>query len=269
MYNFTDKTIVMTGGTGVLGKVMSRAFADCGANVVILSRSGVRAKETAKVLSQKRGKALAIACDVTKKDDLKRAGARVVKEFGRVDSLVNAAGGNSLLSTTSSKRPFWEISREEMKSVYDLNLMSTIFSCQVFGEMMAGQREGSIVNISSMTAFRPMTRVAIYSAAKAAVTNFTQWLAVYMAQEFSPNIRVNALVPGFFLTDQNRFLLTDTKSGNLTERGRDVLAQTPMGRFGEPEDLVGAILWLLSPSARFVTGAMIPVDGGFSAYAGV
>ncbi len=269
IFDFSGKTIVLTGGTGGLGRAMAHALAHCKAHVVILSRSEARAREIVKELSELGADILALACDVTRVRDLKSARSKIEKKFGRVDGLVNAAGGNSPGATTSPEKPLWNISAHEVKSVYDLNFVGTVFPCQVFGEMMAQQREGVIVNVSSMSAFRPMTRVAFYSAAKAAVTNFTQWLAVYMAREFSPHIRVNALAPGFFLTEQNRFLLIDKNSGELTVRGRNILAHTPMARFGEPDDLVGAILWLMSPASRFVTGAVIPVDGGFSAYAGV
>ena len=153
--------------------------------------------------------------------------------------------------------------------MFDLNILGTMIPSQVFGRAMARQGSGTILNISSMNAFRPLTRIAAYSAAKAGVSNFTQWLAVHLAQEYSPKIRVNAIAPGFFLTNQNRFLLTDEKTGELTARGRQILAHTPMGRFGEAEDLHGAMLWLLSPASAFVTGVIIPVDGGFSAFSGV
>ena len=183
--------------------------------------------------------------------------------------LVNAAGGNDPKATTSSTQKFFDLTPQAMRGVVDLNLMGTVLPCQVFGKMMAERGSGAILNISSMAGIRPLTRIAAYAAAKAAVANFTQWLAVHLAQEYSPNIRVNAIAPGFFLTEQNRFLLTDGKSGELTERGKAIIAHTPMGRFGNPQDLLGAALWLLSPAASFVTGAVVPIDGGFSAYSGV
>jgi len=190
-------------------------------------------------------------------------------EFGRVDALINGAGGNNPRATTGPSMDFFSIPAEAMRFVLDLNLLGTILPSQVFGRVMADQGNGNIVNISSMNAFRPLTRIPAYSAAKSAVTNFTQWLAVHMAQEYSPDIRVNAIAPGFFLTEQNRFLLTDKESGELTPRGKSIISHTPMGRFGKPEDLLGAVLWLLSPASSFVTGTVIPVDGGFGAFSGV
>jgi NAD(P)-dependent dehydrogenase (short-subunit alcohol dehydrogenase family) len=164
---------------------------------------------------------------------------------------------------------FFDLPIDALRHVGDLNLLGTILPCQVFGREMAERGEGVILNISSMNAFRPLTRIAAYSAAKAAVSNFTQWLAVHMAQEYSPKIRVNAVAPGFFLTEQNRFLLTDKEGGGLTARGQAIINHTPQGRFGTPEDLLGTVLWLISPAATFVTGIVVPVDGGFSAYSGV
>ncbi len=190
-------------------------------------------------------------------------------KFGRVDILVNGAGGNKPAATTSPEQPFFDLPAEALRWVFDLNLMGTILPAQVFGKMMAAQKNGIILNISSMNAFRPLTRIAAYSAAKAGVSNFTQWLAVHMAQEYSPAIRVNAIAPGFFLTEQNRFLLTDKEIGELTPRGRSILAHTPLNRFGSPDDLLGTLFWLVSPASAFVTGMVVPVDGGFSAFSGV
>jgi NAD(P)-dependent dehydrogenase (short-subunit alcohol dehydrogenase family) len=186
-----------------------------------------------------------------------------------VDILINGAGGNKPAATTNPEQPFFDLPVDALRWVFDLNLMGTILSSQVFGKLMAGQKSGVILNISSMNAFRPLTRIAAYSAAKAGVANFTQWLAVHMAQEYSPDIRVNAVAPGFFLTDQNRFLLTKKETGVLTPRGQSIINHTPMGRFGAPDDLVGTVLWLLSPASAFVTGIVVPVDGGFSAFSGV
>ena len=164
---------------------------------------------------------------------------------------------------------FFDVPPDALRWVIDLNLLGTILPCQAFGKVMAEKQEGNILNISSMTAIRPLTRVLGYSAAKAGVTNFTQWLSVHMAQTYSPNIRVNAVAPGFFLTNQNRFLLTDEQTGGLTARGQSIIDHTPMRRFGTPEDLLGTVLWLLSPASAFVTGIVVPVDGGFSAFGGV
>jgi NAD(P)-dependent dehydrogenase (short-subunit alcohol dehydrogenase family) len=183
--------------------------------------------------------------------------------------LINAAGGNKPQATTSQDLSFFDLPIDALRFVFDLNIVGTILPSQVFGKLMADQRDGVILNVSSMNAFRPLTRIPAYSAAKAGVSNFTQWLAVHMAQEYSPRIRVNAIAPGFFLTDQNRFLLTDEKTNELTERGKSIIAHTPMARFGTPEDLLGVVLWLLSPASAFVSGIVVPIDGGFSAYSGV
>ncbi|HVZ16487.1 MAG TPA: SDR family oxidoreductase [Terriglobales bacterium] len=269
LYDFTGQTAVITGGTGVLGGEMACGLAACGANVAVLGRN-LKAGEK---IRTRMGSAVAncelIACDVLDLDSVQTAAQKVEQRFGRVDMLINAAGGNNPKATTNPDRKFFDLPADALRWVFDLNLMGTILPCQVFGKIMAKQGSGAILNVSSMAAIRPLTRIAAYAAAKAAVSNFTQWLAVHLAQEYSPNLRVNAVAPGFFLTEQNRFLLTDEKTGELTARGRSIIAHTPMGRFGKPEDLIGATLWLLSPAASFVTGAVIPVDGGFNAYSGV
>jgi len=216
-----------------------------------------------------RGKAIVVYGDVLKKDTLLEAADQVIKSFCRIDGLINAAGGNHPGATTSHENTFFDLSIDSLRFVLDLNLLGTILPSQVFGKYMADQKQGNILNISSMNAVRPLTRVPAYSAGKAGVSNFTRWLAVHIAQEYSPNIRVNAIAPGFFLTQQNRFLLIDRDSGELTKRGRKIIEHTPMGKFGDPEDLLGTVLWLLSPASSFVTGAVIPIDGGFSAFSGV
>jgi NAD(P)-dependent dehydrogenase (short-subunit alcohol dehydrogenase family) len=268
MYDFKGRTVVVTGGTGVLGRVMVRALTGCGADVAVLARNREKADA---VLSEMKGpgRAVAFSGDATRRDDIERAAQGVVAEFGRVDCLVNGAGGNHPQATTRPDLSFFDIPEEALRFVFDLNLLGTIFPSQVFGKLMAEQGEGVILNVSSMSAFRPLTRVLTYSAAKAGVNSFTQWLAVHLATEYSPRIRVNAIAPGFFLTEQNRFLLTDKETGQLTARGQSIIAHTPMGRFGEPEDLLGTVLWLLSPASGFVTGVVVPVDGGFSAFGGV
>jgi len=206
---------------------------------------------------------------VLKPDVLSQTEERIRDEFGPVDTLINAAGGNNARATTSDDLSFFDIPQEAFTAVNELNLIGTVLPSQVFGRTMAEESQGVILNISSMTAFQPLTRIPAYSAAKAAVSNFTKWLAVHMAQKYSPDIRVNALAPGFFLTDQNRFLLTDEATGELTPRGQTIIDHTPMGRFGDPQDLLGSTLWLLSPASSFVTGIVVPVDGGFSAFSGV
>jgi NAD(P)-dependent dehydrogenase (short-subunit alcohol dehydrogenase family) len=268
-YDFSGRAVVMTGGTGVLGREMAGAVARSGANVILLSRDLSRARAAIEQFGPVKGKCVLLAADVLDRQALERAAEEVVKLFGRVDALVNGAGGNNPKATAGPDQTFFELPEEALRLVSDLNLLGTILPSQVFGKRMAERKEGIIVNISSMNAFRPLTRIPAYSAAKAAVSNFTQWLAVHMAQEYSPDIRVNAIAPGFFLTEQNRFLLTDKTTGELTARGKKILEHTPLGRFGQPEDLDGTLLWLLSPASRFVTGIVVPVDGGFSAYSGV
>jgi len=273
MFDIAGRTVVMTGGSGVLGRVIAKGLAARGANLVLLGRNLAR---TEAVVSELAGPAtgadvrhLALQGDVLNRQDLERAAQAVLETYGRIDALVNGAGGNAPMATTSTDRSFFDLPLEAIEDVLALNLVGTVLPCQVFGRVMATQGEGAIVNVSSASATRPLTRVVAYSAAKAAVTNFTQWLAVHLAEEHSPTLRVNAIVPGFFLTEQNRFLVTDRETGELTERGRKIVAHTPMRRLGDPEDLVAAVTWLLSPGARFVTGAVIPIDGGFSAFSGV
>jgi NAD(P)-dependent dehydrogenase (short-subunit alcohol dehydrogenase family) len=192
-----------------------------------------------------------------------------MESYGRVDILINGAGGNRKEASTSPELSFFDMPADALKFVMDLNLLGTIFPTQVFGRAMARQKKGVILNISSMNSFRPLTKIIGYSAAKAAINNVTQWLAVHLAQNYSPEIRVNAIAPGFFETAQNKFLLRDEKSGELTARGQQIVGHTPMGRFGVPADLMGTLIWLVSPASAFVTGIVVPVDGGFSAYSGV
>ncbi len=269
MYDFTGRTVVITGGAGVLGSEIVRVLVGCNSNVALIARDTAKAERLIQHLDSKTGRALVVQADVLDRDGLERAAENIVGEFGRVDGLVNAAGGNSPQATTKPDLPFFDLPLDAMREVFDLNILGTILPCQVFGKAMARQGDGTILNVSSMNAFRPLTRVPAYSAAKAGVTNFTQWLAVHMAQEYSPRIRVNAIAPGFFLTAQNKFLLTDEKTGELTARGKAIIAHTPMARFGQPGDLDSAVLWLLSPASSFVTGIAVPIDGGFSAYSGV
>ncbi|MEA3225706.1 MAG: SDR family oxidoreductase, partial [Planctomycetota bacterium] len=187
----------------------------------------------------------------------------------RIDVLINGAGGNKKEATTSPDMPFFDLPKDAVRFVFDLNFLGTLLPSQVFGKEMAENGAGIILNVSSMCAFSPLTKVAAYSAAKAAVSNFTQWLAVHICQNYSKDVRVNAIAPGFFLTEQNRFLLTDEKTGDLTDRGQTIVDHTPMGKFGQAEDLVGTVTWLLSDAAKFVTGIVVPIDGGFSAFSGV
>ncbi|HZT68758.1 MAG TPA: SDR family oxidoreductase [Terriglobia bacterium] len=269
MYDFTGKTVAITGGAGVLGGEIAQALVGCGANVAILDLNLAPAEGILKKLGSRAGRAMTVKTNVLDVDSVRQASQAVLEKFGTVDCLVNAAGGNKPQATTSADLSFFDLPADALRWVFDLNIIGTILPSQVFGKIMATKKEGVILNISSMNAFRPLTRIPAYSAAKAGVSNFTQWLAVHMAQVYSPKIRVNAIAPGFFMTQQNRFLLTDEKTGELTARGKSIIDHTPMARFGNPEDLFGAVLWLLSPASAFVTGVIVPIDGGFSAYSGV
>jgi len=265
-FDFTGKTAVVTGGCGVLCFAIAKGLAEHGANVALLDRLEERGQICAEEIGPR---AMAVYGDVLDRDGLVEAEAQVRAEFGPTSILVNCAGGNRAEATTDEQRTFFDLPADVLRDVLDVNLLGTIMPTQVFGRGMAERGDGVVVNISSMSAFRPMTRVPAYSAANAAVTNFTQWLAVYVAQEFSPGVRVNAIAPGFFLTNQNRYLLIDEQTGDLTPRGQEILKHSPMGRFGTPDDLIGPVLWLASPAAAFVTGVVLPIDGGFNAYAGV
>ncbi len=270
MYDFTDRVIVVTGALGVLGGEIVRTLAGCGASLALLDCNLEPAGELREAIGpEASARTLVVAADVLDTDSLRKAATEVLARFGRVDGLVNGAGGNKPEATTAPGRSFFDLPCAALKAVFDLNLLGTILPSQVFGRVMADRGEGVILNISSMNAFRPLTRIPAYSAAKAGVSNFTAWLAVHMAQEYSPRLRVNAIAPGFFLTRQNEFLLVDKQSGALTARGETITAHTPMARFGRPEDLLGAVLWLLSPASSFVTGIVVPIDGGFSAFSGV
>jgi NAD(P)-dependent dehydrogenase (short-subunit alcohol dehydrogenase family) len=269
MYDFSGKTFAVTGGAGALGGDVVVALAGCGANVMILDlrlggfpaikeRLGLRASQVD-----------AREVNVLNRDSLTAAREAINERFGPLYGLVNAAGGNSPKATVSPEMSFFDIPEEGMRFVLDLNLLGTILPCQILAKQMVEMGEGVILNYSSMNAFRPLTNIAAYSASKAGITNFTAWLAVHMAQNYSGKIRVNAIAPGFFIGEQNRFLLIDKDTAELTPRGNKIMEHTPMGRFGVPEDLLGTVLFLLSPASSFVTGITVPVDGGFSAYAGV
>jgi len=268
-YDFTGRTVVITGGNGVLGGEMACGLVGLGANVAVLDRNPEIPEEYRTLMKSGPGRYLVVPSDVLNRTRLKEAKTQVLEEFDGIDYLVNAAGGNHPSATTNPERDFADLPEEALQFTLNLNLLGTILPCQVFGSQMTSQQHGRIVNISSMAAERPLTRIPAYAAAKAGVSNFTRWLAVYMAQEFSPEIRVNAIAPGFFLTRQNRFLLTDEDSGELTTRGQQIINHTPMARFGDPKDLLGTLFWLLSDASRFVTGIMVPVDGGFSSFSGV
>jgi len=268
--DLSGRVAVVIGGSGVLCGALARALGKQGAAVVVVGHSHLeRAQAVAGEIAADGGRAMAAQADVLCRESLEALAETVVQAFGRVDILINGAGGAKPEATTSETLRFFDLPKDAVQWVFDLNFLGTFLACQVFGRLMAEQDGGQIINISSMGADRPLTRSVAYSAAKAATSNFTQWLAVHVAQNHSTRIRVNAIAPGFFMTEQNRFLLTDEKSGQLTPRGRSIIEHTPLGRFGQPDDLVGTMLWLLSDGAAFVHGIVVPVDGGFSAYSGV
>lgn len=270
MFDLSGKVAVITGGTGVLGSSMTKALAGAGAIVVPLARTEANAKALADEITAAGGKALGLSADVLDKPSLEKALEAVMSAYGKVDILLNGAGGNRPEATAvPGQRTFFDLPQDAMQWVFNLNFTGSVLASQVFGKPMTEQSSGVIINVSSMAAERSLTRVLAYGGAKAAIDNFTHWLAVYMAKEHSPNIRVNAIAPGFFLGEQNRFLLIDKDTGSLTQRGQLIIDHTPMARFGEPDDLSGTLLWLVSDAARFVTGIVVPVDGGFSAYSGV
>ncbi len=265
LFDLTGKVAVVTGGAGVLCAAMCRALAAAGATVAVLDLR----LEPAEALAAEIGNgAIGVACNVLDKASIEQAAQAVLAKFGKVDILINGAGGNKPQATTNATQSFFDLPTDALRWVFDLNISGAVLPSQVFGKMMAEQKSGVILNISSMNSFRPLTRIPAYSAAKAGVSNFTQWLAVHMAQEYSPDIRVNAIAPGFFVGDQNRALLLN-EDGSLTPRGNQIMSHTPMARFGDPQDLLGTLLWLVSPASSFVTGIVVPVDGGFSAYSGV
>jgi NAD(P)-dependent dehydrogenase (short-subunit alcohol dehydrogenase family) len=244
MFELTGKVAVVTGGGGILCSAIAKGLAKAGVSLAVLDISEPAAAKVANEITSIGGKAVGLTC-------------------------INGAGGNKTKATTSAELSFFDLPVEAINDVFGLNFLGTLLPSQVFGKLMAVQKEGAIINVSSMNSFKPLTRIPAYSAAKAAVSNFTQWLAVHMAQEYSPKIRVNAIAPGFFLTEQNRFLMKVAETEELTERGKKILAHIPMGRFGTPEDLLSTVIWLLAPSSMFITGIVVPVDGGFSSFSGI
>ncbi|HUY78586.1 MAG TPA: SDR family NAD(P)-dependent oxidoreductase [Ktedonobacterales bacterium] len=269
LFSVSGETAVVIGGGGVLGGALARALGQAGGRVAVVGRRAEPAQAVAEAIRAAGGVAQGYVGDALDRAALARTADEIAATLGPVGVLVNAAGGNTPQATTTEERAFFDLDIEALRGVFDGNLLTTIVPCQVFGRGMAERGRGAIVNIASMSGVRPLTRIPAYSAAKAAVVNFTQWLAVHMAQEYSPEIRVNALAPGFFLTEQNRYLLTNRATGAPTPRAQTILAHTPMARLGQPDDLVGALLWLASPAAAFVTGIVVPVDGGFAAFGGV
>ncbi|MCF7958118.1 MAG: SDR family oxidoreductase [Phycisphaerae bacterium] len=269
LFDISGKNIAITGGAGVLGSAMAKGFAGLGAKLCIIDYDVMRANELCKVIQGEGGIAVPVQANVLERQAVEEAFACAVESLGNIDVLVNGAGGNKKEATCVPPTTFFDLPGEAIQGVFDLNCLGTFLPSQVFGKHMAQNGQGNIINIASMNAYRPLTHIAAYSGAKAAIANFTLWLSTYMAQRHSPHIRVNAIAPGFFLTQQNKFLLTDEKTGELTPRGQTIIDHTPMGRFGEPEELLGTATWLISDASKFVTGIVVPVDGGFSAFSGV
>lgn len=262
------KTAVMTGGTGVLGGAMAKGLAEAGARTVIIGRRKEAGDEVVKAIRSKGQEAIFVEADVLNADHLLKAKETILSTYGSLDILVNAAGGNMAGAVIAPDQNFFDLKMDAFKQVVALNLDGTVLPTQIFAEEMAKQKKGVIINIASMASYRPITRVVGYSAAKAAVDNFTHWLAVEMAKKFGEGIRVNAIAPGFFLTEQNRNLLTNP-DGSYTARGEAAIRQTPFARFGQPEELIGTLIWLCSDASKFVTGVTVPVDGGFTVFCGV
>ncbi len=269
LFDVRGMVVIITGGGGVLCSELARGLARAGARVALLDINEQAARAVADEIGAAGGETLVVPGDVLDRESLQRARSLVLERWGTIDALINGAGGNRPEATTGPEQSFFSLPPEAFERVLDLNLIGIVLPSQVFGEFMAEKGAGVILNIASITVMRPLTRIPAYSAAKAAVANFTQWLATHISQEYTPGVRVNAIAPGFFLTHQNRYLLTDQETGEPTARGRSIVAHTPLGRYGEPRELLGAVLWLLSPAGGFVHGAVIPVDGGFCACSGV
>lgn len=268
-FDVSGLAIAVTGGAGVLCSGIAEHLAARGARVAVLDLAREAAETVAMRIRKAGGEAVAVEANVLERESVEAACRTCVEAFGRVDALVNGAGGNHPAATTTPDTKFFDLPLDAFARVMNLNILGTVLPSMVFGRAMAERGEGNILNVASMNAFRPLTRIPAYSAAKAGVKNFTEWLAVHMAQEYSPRIRVNGIAPGFLLTKQNSYLLTDEKTGEYTPRAKSILAHTPMARFGKAEDLYGTIVWLLSPASRFITGITVPIDGGFNAFSGV
>jgi NAD(P)-dependent dehydrogenase (short-subunit alcohol dehydrogenase family) len=270
LFSLKDQVAVVTGGSGVLGGAMARGLALAGARVVVLGRNEVRAAAVVSDITANGGESMAVLADVSDRSQLEIARDTVLKHWGQIDILINAAGGNIPAATITPDATFFDMPHAAFAQVVDLNLVGTLLPSQVFGQAMVekNQPRGCIVNISSMSAIRVISRVVGYSAAKAAIDNFTRWLAVELAQKYGDGLRVNAIAPGFFIGEQNRDLLLNP-DGSLSDRGQKIIDHTPAGRFGEPEELLSTLIWLCSSGSSFVNGVVVPVDGGFSIYSGV
>ncbi len=268
MYSIAGKVAIITGAGGVLGGSIAKSFASQGARIVALDIRAEQLEKRVEELKAIGADAIGLTCNVLDIDSLKKTAEDIVRQWGKIDILINIAGGNMPGATLAPDQPIFDMKIEDWKKVTELNMNGTVFPSIVFGEVMAKQKKGAIVNVSSMAAYSAITRVPGYSAAKTAVSNFTQWLAMDLALKYGDGIRVNAIAPGFFIGDQNRAVLINP-DGSLTDRSKKVLAKTPMKRFGDITELNGTVQFLCSDAASFITGAIIPVDGGFSAFSGV
>ena len=268
LFNVENKVVVITGGSGILGTEMARGLLRAGARVALLARNKENLEKKTAVLKKVAPAVTSFQCDVTLEENLRSANEKILDQFGRIDVLINAAGGNVAGATIGLDQSVFDIEISQFNKVTDINLNGTVLSTLVFGKSIAKQKKGSIINLSSMASYRAITRVVGYSAAKAAIDNFTRWMAIEMALKFGDGIRVNAIAPGFLLTEQNRTLLTN-KDGSLTDRGKTIINMTPFKRLGEPDELIGTVLWLASDASKFITGTIVAVDGGFSAFSGV
>jgi len=268
LFNIKNKIIVITGGSGILGSEISKGFLQAGAKVIILGTNNEKLNRKVKVLSKIGSEVVGLVCNVLKEDDIRKINENIITRFNRIDVLINAAGGQVPGTTMSINQSIFDLKIDNFSKVTELNLIGTVLPTLIFGKTIAEQRSGSIINISSMASQRAITRVVGYSAAKAAVDNFTRWMAVEMALKFGDGIRVNSIAPGFFISDQNKNVLIN-KNGNLTSRGKSIIKLTPFKRFGKPEELIGVSIFLASDASKFITGTVIPVDGGFSVFSGV
>ncbi len=268
IFNVENKVAVITGGSGIIGSELAKGLVNSGAKVVLLARNEDTLQEKVESLTKENSEVIGLKCNVLDEDNIKNVNDEILNKFSQIDILINAAGGNIPGATIGVDQSVFDIEIKQFEKVTDLNLKGTVMPTIVFGKSMAKQKKGSIINISSMAAYRAITRVVGYSAAKAAIDNFTRWMAVEMALKFGNGIRVNAIAPGFLLTTQNKHLLTN-EDGSLTERAKTIIGITPFKRFGLPDEIIGTALWLASDASKFVTGTIIPVDGGFSAFSGV
>lgn len=268
LFNLENKVAVLTGCGGILAGEMAKGFLYAGVKVVILDINDENLKKKTAALELVNKNVLGLKCNVLDEDSIIKAQTDILSEFGRIDILVNAAGGNMAGATIGVNQTIFDLKIDQFKKVLDLNLNGTVLPTLIIGKTMSEQKSGSIINVSSMAVSRAITRVVGYSSAKAAIENFTRWMAVELASKFESSVRVNAIAPGWLITDQNRTLLTNS-DGSLTERGKTVINLTPFKRFGDPSELVGTVLFLASDAAKFITGVIIPIDGGFSSFSGV